>query len=362
MANIRKHINQKGISWKVDFYLPGGKRIMRRFKLRRDAELFLAKVQAAIHEDRYPEIFQAPKEKSITFNELADHYQKNFQHQKSWVSSKKSFLQVLRKHFGHKRLSEITYLDLETFRNTWLATPIKSGRKPRSVATVNRYMATLRHMLQKAMEWGFLEVSPFQKGARLTMRENNQRDRFLSEAEIDALLRACPSHLLPVVETALHTGMRRGEILGLQWDQIKSGLIYLKETKSNRPRQIPIDARLEQVFQELRIRNKWKSTHVFLNRQGEPLKKITRDFQKACRRAGIEERRFHDLRHTFASHLVMRGASIKAVQKLLGHSESRTTDSYSHLAPDHLRDAVGLLENLPHGKKTENNIPLTAAN
>jgi hypothetical protein len=153
MANIKKHIGKTGkVAWRVDYYDPGGKRVMKRFKLRRDAEGYLAKVQTTIIENQYEEVFGTKKEPTITFNELADHYQENFKHQKCYQTFKRHVVNVLREKFGAKRLTDITYLDLETFRNTWKATPIKSGTKERTDATVNRYLTVFGHLLNKAVE------------------------------------------------------------------------------------------------------------------------------------------------------------------------------------------------------------------
>jgi site-specific recombinase XerD len=91
--------------------------------------------------------------------------------------------------FGDRRLSEIGYLDLETYRNRRKATPTRAG-KPRTDATINRELSTLRHMLNKAVEWGMLEHNPLNKGSRLMLKENNHRLRFLTDSEIEALLRA----------------------------------------------------------------------------------------------------------------------------------------------------------------------------
>jgi integrase len=221
-------------------------------------------------------------------------------------------------------------------------------------------MAALKHILNKAVEWNMLEVSPFRKGSRLTFRENNQRHRYLSEEEIEKLLNSCSLYLAFIVEVALHTGMRKGELLGLKWDQVRDGFIYLKKTKSGKSRQIPLDARAALVLKELQIRNKWKSPSVFVGPDGQMLQDVTKGFAGACRRAGIEDFRFHDLRHTFASHLVMKGANLKAVQRLLGHSDSKMTDRYSHLSPDHLRESVNLLNTLPSGKELVNIFPLNS--
>ena len=358
MATIRKRVNKKGVTWQIDYYDTQGKRVMKCFKKKKDAQDYLDQVGVSKRDGSYEEIF-GTKEEPKTFNELADRYIENYSHQKSFRTFKRHAVRYLREAFGEKQLRKLSYLDLETYRNKRKATPLASG-KPRTEATVNREMAALKHMLNKAVEWGMLEVSPFKKGSRLTFTENNQRHRYLMEADIEKLLTACSDHLRPIVELALHTGMRKGELLGLKWSQVRDGFIYLKETKSGKSRQIPLDDRAVQVIKELQIRNKWRSPYVCVGPDGERLGDVKKGFNAACRRAGIEDLRFHDLRHTFASHLVMKGTNLKAVQRLLGHSDSKMTDRYSHLSPDHLRESVNLLGNLPTGKEVVNIFPITS--
>jgi integrase len=96
-----------------------------------------------------------------------------------------------------------------------------------------------------------IDKSPFQCGESLILKENNRRLRFLSEDEITSLLNECNGHLRDIVECAIHTGMRKGEILNLKWSQIKNGLIYLKKTKTNDPREIPVNDTLEAIFNSL---------------------------------------------------------------------------------------------------------------
>jgi len=148
------------------------------------------------------------------------------------------------------------------------------------------------------------------------------------------------------VEAALLTGMRRGELPGLKWEQIRNGFVFLTETKAGKARQIPINLRLAEVFREVRRQNHLKSEYVFCDSQGRRFHEVRRSFASACRRAGIEKFRFHDLRHTFASHLVMKGASLKAVQELLGHSSLTMTMRYARLSQKHLKDSVNLLNDL----------------
>lgn len=221
-------------------------------------------------------------ETRITFNELAARYVENFQGQRCFPRLKYYLMEEHRATFGSQRLSEITFFDLETFRNRRKTTPTRAG-KPRTEATVNREMSTLRHMFIKAIEWGMLEASPFAKGSRLMLKENNHRLGFLSEAEIEALLKECRPHLRPIVETALLTGMRRGELLSLKWEQIRNGFIYLTETKSGKARQTPINDRLAEVLKEVRRGSQLKSPYVFCDSQGRRFYEVKRSFAPACK-------------------------------------------------------------------------------
>jgi integrase len=148
---------------------------------------------------------------------------------------------------------------------------------------------------------------------------------------------------------ALHTGMRRGELLGLKWEQIRNGFIYLKETKSGKSRQIPINERASDIFRDLRHKNQLKSAYVFCDSQGRQFYQVKHSFTSACKKAGVEDFTFHDLRHTFASHLVMNGVGLKAVQELLGHADMTMTMRYAHLSPGHLQAAVSVLNGLGNG-------------
>ncbi len=192
-------------------------------------------------------------------------------------------------------------------------------------------------MLKKAVSWGMLERSPFQKGESLHLKEAPGRLRFLSENEIEALLNECPPYLQDIVEVDILTGMRKGELRSLKWSQIAGGFIYLGKTKTDEPRQIPIAQDLDAVLKRIKRRH-WdkgiKSEYVFCNDQGGRLGEVKRSFASACKRAGITDFRFHDLRHTFASHYLMRGGSLKGLQKRLGHKDIRMTMRYAHLSKE----------------------------
>ncbi len=270
-----------------------------------------------------------------TFGEILDKYKENYQDQASYQTGKRYQVKILRDHFGSETLlSNIRYVTLETFQNHYRNTLTKSG-KIRSNASINRMMSCLRHIFNKAVDWEMIEQSPFNRRKSLILKENNERKRYLNQDEIDPLLDACsakviefpnnkrvknikrsdPNYLREIVECAINTGMRRGEILSLRWNQIKDGLIYLTKTKPSEPREIPINDDLEQVFKRIRKRQEFKSKYIFTYR-GKPVSGIQRAFNGAIKRAGLEDFTFHDLRHTFASQLIMRGGSMRDVRNL----------------------------------------------
>ena len=139
--------------------------------------------------------------------------------------------------------------------------------------------------------------------------------------------------------------MRWGEIRTLKCDQIKDGWINLSKTKSGKPRQIPIAAYLYEVLQILRKRNHLRSEYVFLYR-GKPIKSVKTAFKNALKEANIEDCRFHDLRHTFASHFLMKGGDLKTLMELLGHAKIEMPLRYSHLAESHKEKSIARLNGL----------------
>jgi len=172
-------------------------------------------------------------------------------------------------------------------------------------------------MLSKAVEWEMVGQNPFQAGKSLILKENNQRIRYLSDDEIADLLDACVPHLRDIVECALNTGMRKAEILNLKWSQIRNGFIYLRESiKNKEPRELPVNDDLSVLFKRIRKRQHLTSDRVFNytieTKKGMKVMQLSiadikRSFRSACDRAGIMDFHFHDLRHTFASHIIMKG-------------------------------------------------------
>ncbi len=280
----------------------------------------------------------------ISFSELSDKYHDFAATQKSYYI-KKIIINQLAEEFGSLDLSEFTTSIVESYQ----AGGLDEGLKP---ATVNRRLACLKHMFRKAHEWGDCSEAKLKQVRQVKfLRENNQRVRYLESAECQALIQVCGKyprlrHLKPIVVTALNTGMRRGEILSLKWEQIdfRKGLIVLNDKPDGESRHIPINEALSETLRE--IDRKTDSPYVFVDCLGRPYKHIREAFASACRRSGITDFRFQDLRHTFASHLVKAGIEITTVSKLMGHKSMAMTLRYSPLAPDHMKAAVNTLNNL----------------
>ena len=203
----------------------------------------------------------------------------------------------------------------------------------------------MRHAFSMAVkEWEWVKDNPVK---RVSMeKEPAGRLRYLTDEEFERLFNACNGWLKPIVLVARHTGMRRENILSLKWNQVDLSrrIILLEHTKNNERFGIPLNDTLTELFRRLSKVRHIRSPYVFSRSDGKRYVEIKRAFQKALKIAEIENFRFHDLRHCFASSLVQRGVDLYKVQRLLGHKDNRMTQRYAHLAPENLRDAVLILD------------------
>jgi integrase len=236
-------------------------------------------------------------------------------------------------------LQEITAQRIAQYDRDRVSQTSRLGRNV-TPSTVNRELAILRHMLRLAEEWGYIEKVPRIRLAK----EPEGRLRFLSEDEIPRLLQACEDsknpYLTAIVTLALNTAMRKGEILGLTWERVDfaRGVLVLEQTKSGRRREIPMNRAVYDVLSPLP--GPKAEGVLFRKASGAAWGNIRTAFERALKEAKIADFRFHDLRHTYASWLMMRGRSLKEVQEILGHREFSMTLRYAHLSPDRLREAV----------------------
>lgn len=188
-------------------------------------------------------------------------------------------------------------------------------------ATVNRSLAFLKRVFNVAIADGLVETNPARK-VRL-LKENNARVQFLSETEEERLMAELADADRVMVEVALHTGMRQGEQLHLRWDDVDfaTGILTIPRSKSGEARRIPMNDTVRAILE--RLTENSQGAWVFPSTKSaahlDRGNYMSRIFQPALQRAGIDNFRWHDLRHTFASRLVMAGVDIRTVQELMGH-------------------------------------------
>jgi integrase len=353
-AKNSRGIYRRGKIWWITYQGLDGKQHFEssRSALKADAEYLLACRRKAIAEGTAPPA-KGRRAMNATFDELAERYLEFTRGQKAFAT-KKGFIRDLREEFGKVKLNALTLAAVEGWQARLLTEPrtprrsTKDPLPPLAVASVNRRLACFKHMMTKALDWDMISKDTLDRLRRVKLpKEENRRMRFLSVEESKALVNAADPHLRPVILFALNTGCRKSEILGLTWDRVdlKHGFIHLDKTKSGEGREIPINATLRKVFQGL-IRRVDMPLVFYNPATGKKYHDLKRSFATACRKANIRDFRFHDLRHTFASQLVMAGVDLTTVSRLLGHASLSMTLRYSHLAPDHLRGAVDVLASL----------------
>jgi integrase len=283
-------------------------------------------------------------------------------------------IQTIKRGFPNlleKQLSNIHAWDLENWRN-------EKKKQSKSASTINGYINYLKGSLSRAVEWGVLESHDLHKIKSLKSESNIVR--FLSfkeektlrdtlthrdlriknereSANLHRQIRNYPllpelrdfnfcGYLEPLVILAINTGMRRGEIFGLEWLHVDLENNYLtvvaENSKSGQGRHIPLNKEAKSTL------SKWledtnDSGYVFKGVENKPLTDIKRAWGTLLTDSKIKIFRFHDLRHHFASKLVMAGVDLNTVRELMGHSDLKMTLRYAHLAPEHKAAAVNLI-------------------
>ena len=217
--------------------------------------------------------------------------------------------------------------------------------------TVKNYLSVLNRCLTCAHEWLGLDTKPPE--IRWPKCPPPETD-YLSPDECELLLSHSDGIVSEMLLMALRTGMRQGELKGLQWASIdwSNRTVLVKHSlcdrekaisapKSNRVRSIPLDPDLYEIL----FRRKSSSGYVFTNAKGKPLNHswLSYHLDKLCEKAGLRRITWHKLRHTFASNLARAGAKVEVIQQLLGHSTIIMTMRYTHVAPSSLRAAIDLL-------------------
>jgi integrase len=310
----------------------------------RDAEDKYIRRKKAIKDGKQPEI---KKIGNHTFNELAEKYL-------SWINGRQKSARV-KGYIINQLVNTFGILPLRRF-NTVIVEQLQTDLMSRGLknSSCNKVLNILKHMFSKACEWDMVESEVLKRVRKVKLlQDDSKRLRYLSKEECQDLINSCDSHLKHIVITALNTGMRKAEILSLKWDHVdlRHGFILLDVTKNGERREIPINKTLEAIFLDKSLIRRLDVPYVFYDpATGNPYQDVKRSFKTALRKAKIRDFHFHDLRHTFASHLVMSGVDITTVKELLGHKTLTMTLRYSHLAPSHKVKAVDILDNTLNGK------------
>ena len=336
LAKVFKRLNRHG--WWLDFLNPNGKRVMKKAKspYKGGAEVELGRILDSIGKGTYQEKI----ENIPTFEEASKEYMKWSRVNKMPSSSERDeiCLKALLPVFGKRQLRDITTKMIEDYKTERV--------KIRNPKTVNHELSLVRHLYNKAILWDYAKENPV-KGVKF-FRETLPPPRFLSQEEIEKLLDACTTiaqkdarckYIKTIVLTALHTGLRKSNILNLTWDQVdlKARRITVPTTKNHDPHTVPVD---DALFEELKnLPTRFKGGYVFSD-DGTVKGDVRKSFASVLKLAGIENFRFHDLRHTFASYLAMSGNNLRTVQDLLGHKSITMTLRYAHLSEEHLAEAV----------------------
>ena len=246
---------------------------------------------------------------------------------------KKTVLPVM----GARKVEDITFSDCERIHRKVSETyPLKA----------NRLIGVLRRCFNLAIKWGWIETNP---ASGIELNNENKRERYLSNDEVTRLVKALSEHpqrtSCDALLMMLLTGCRRGEALNAKWDQFSDDFsIWIKPAATTKQRLLhraPVSAQVRTLLrQRFATRN---SEYVFEGPTGRALTDVKRTWKAVTEQAEIANVRIHDLRHTFASIAVSNGASLPTIGKLLGHTQTQTTERYAHLADNPLAALANLV-------------------
>jgi len=310
---------KQGVWW-IDFYACGQRKREKIGHSHKLAEEVLHKRKMEIAEGKY---FPERQTKTVSFRDISEKYWKlHGQHLRS--ASWRYMLKEVTDRFGNKSAGDISVADIQAFYNEL--------RARASTSTANRHLTLLKSVFNRAIAWElFKGANP---AAKITKaKEPPNRLRYLSQAELQRLLGRCDAKIYPILACALYTGMRRGEVMGLTWANVdlNQSIIYILQSKSGKPREIPIAANLHEILASIETAK--PTDKVF----DVPNITLRRHFDQLLKAAGIAGFRFHDLRHTFASHFIMKTGNLTALQKILGHASPIMTQRYAHLSSGYLQ-------------------------
>jgi integrase len=332
-------VRQLGNGYQCDFYAYN-ERIRRVFPTKKDAAAYEGKMKAAIRENRFfdvkEEAFQVFKELSNWYLSLEDVKRKrSFEGDRRSVSKLNYFL-------GARLLRQITPSLISEYQAKRMSEKSYRGKATRP-ATINREIACLRTMFNKAIRDGKLEKNPT-RGVKF-LKENNQRERVLSSEEWERYKAKCPPWYLPIAIMAYHTAMRKSEITNIAPSRIdlKEGFIRLKaeDTKTGEARSIPIHPELMEILKKVLKVRPFSCDRVF-HRDGKPIDSnhIRWAHEMVCKKANIENFTFHDFRHTCINNWRREGHDYFKIMAASGHKTISVFKRYNMVGEEELKTLV----------------------
>jgi len=301
---------------------------------------FAEQIASTIKTDVLRKKHTLPREIKFHFIDLWDVY---LQSQMSSIERKvfaaKHFLQI----FKDKPIASIAKDQIENYqlkrKLEILSMPKNKDKRESEIAfrSVNIEIGTLRHFFNFCIGKGYIDKNP---AAGIKKLNELSRNKILSDSDIDKLIAGATNKIARnLIAFLVYTGCRKGEALNLKWDDVdlQNGVIAVKATKTKYDRYIPIHTQLKAILSG--IERNHDSLYVF-ERSGAKLTDFRDSFHTACRNAGLNDLRIHDLRHVFASKMVMNGTPLYTTGALLGHKTPQMTQRYAHLSPDTLKKAV----------------------
>ena len=352
MASFQKRKSPSGeISYRVQVRLKGHPEARATFKRLTDARMWAQSTEAAMRERRY---FKTSVAQKHTVAEMIDRYIDKLKRERpKRYKDTATTLSWWKQNFGYCVLADLSrsvitdkidFIAKRTVERIDKETGIKRP-VPISASRVNRYISVMSHICTIATnEWEWLEDNPFRKIKKLP--EPRGRIRFLSDEERVALLKACKNapypHTYLIVVLAISTGMRKSEILNIRWLDVDldRGQIVLHETKNEERRVVPLTGHALSLVHEHKKIRRIDTDMLFPSQKADKAYEIKRSWEGALKEAGIEDFRFHDLRHSAASYLAMNGASLAEIAEVLGHKTLAMVKRYAHLSDAHTSSVV----------------------
>ena len=342
MASIQKRTTKEGeVRYRALVRVTGHPNVSETFGLKSHAREWARETERSIQRGEY---FREKIGEKRTLGDAIERYMADVApDRRPSYEDRKRHLKWWESEIGDYQLSQIKPALIAEYRDKLRRGATHLGSK-RSNACVNRYVTTLAHCLSVASrEWAWLEENPCRNLSKL--KEPRGRVRYLSDEERDKLLTECKTsdskYLYPIVILAITTGMRKGEILNLMWVDVdlERRTIVLHQTKNGERRGVPIVEKAHEILCELSKIRRIDTNLLFPcrahgGRAAKPIY-IRTAFENAVKRAGIEDFRFHDLRHTAASYLAMSGATQREIMEVLGHKSPSMAARYSHLSESH---------------------------